>query len=270
MGSARYSRVKEWSAGETLTAAELNAEYDNILNNHDPSGMDDESTNDAEMRATADPYPATTISKPTDLAGEIQRLRFQFLAVVKALNGNSGTYWYEDIPTSPILKTPQIQDTSSDHQYVFAVSELAADRTVTLPLLTGDDEFVFKDHTQTLNAKTLTSCGGIEFDGTNTLKTKIVDIGDWNMDTTTNVDVAHGLTFTNIRNVNVMIRRDDNTIYTPLDGGQNTINGDNQGNVNTIDSTNINLTRVTGGTFDSNNWDSTSYNRGWMIITYII
>jgi len=55
------------------------------------------------------------------------------------------------------LTLPQINDTSSDHQYVFAVSELAADRTVTLPLLAGDDEFVFKDHIQTLTNKTLTS-----------------------------------------------------------------------------------------------------------------
>ena len=59
--------------------------------------------------------------------------------------------------TSPVLTTPQVNDTSADHQYVFAVSELAADRTVTLPLLAGDDEFVFKDHTQTLTNKTLTS-----------------------------------------------------------------------------------------------------------------
>ena len=61
------------------------------------------------------------------------------------------------IMTSPVLTTPQIEDTSADHQYVFAVSELAADRTVTLPLLAGDDEFVFKDHIQTLTNKTLTS-----------------------------------------------------------------------------------------------------------------
>lgn len=61
------------------------------------------------------------------------------------------------IMTSPVLTTPQIEDSSADHQYIFAVSELAADRTVTLPLLAGNDEFVFKDHTQTLTNKTLTS-----------------------------------------------------------------------------------------------------------------
>ena len=59
--------------------------------------------------------------------------------------------------TSPVITTPQINDTSADHQYVVAVSELAADRTVTLPLLGGADEFVFKDHTVTMTNKTLTS-----------------------------------------------------------------------------------------------------------------
>tara|TARA_Y100000034_G_scaffold19490_2_gene22022 strand:- start:3060 stop:5270 length:2211 start_codon:yes stop_codon:yes gene_type:complete len=57
--------------------------------------------------------------------------------------------------TSPVITTPQINDTSADHQYVFAVSELAADRTVTLPLLTGNDEFTFNAHTQTLTNKTI-------------------------------------------------------------------------------------------------------------------
>lgn len=59
--------------------------------------------------------------------------------------------------TSPVLTTPQINDTSADHQYVFAVSELAADRNVNLPLLTDSDTFVFEDHTQTLTNKTLTT-----------------------------------------------------------------------------------------------------------------
>ena len=53
------------------------------------------------------------------------------------------------------LDLPQINDTSDDHQYVFAVSELAADRTVTLPLLTGDDTFTFNAHTATLTNKTI-------------------------------------------------------------------------------------------------------------------
>lgn len=59
--------------------------------------------------------------------------------------------------TSPVITAPQINDTSSDHQYVFAVNELAANRTVTMPLLLGNDVFVFADFIQTLTNKTLTS-----------------------------------------------------------------------------------------------------------------
>jgi len=55
------------------------------------------------------------------------------------------------------LTLPQINDTSADHQYIFTVSELVADRNVNLPLLTTNDEFVFKDFAQTLTNKTLST-----------------------------------------------------------------------------------------------------------------
>lgn len=53
------------------------------------------------------------------------------------------------------LTAPKISDTSADHQYVIVPSELTANRNVTLPLLTANDEFVFKDFAQTLNNKTI-------------------------------------------------------------------------------------------------------------------
>jgi len=59
--------------------------------------------------------------------------------------------------TSPTLTTPQINDSATDHQYVFAVGNLAADRTVTLPVLTGGDTFVFNAHAATLTNKTINS-----------------------------------------------------------------------------------------------------------------
>ena len=62
-----------------------------------------------------------------------------------------------DTLTNKTLTAPQINDASSDHQYIFASSDLDADRTVTLPLLTGDDEFVFAAQAQTLTNKTLTA-----------------------------------------------------------------------------------------------------------------
>jgi len=59
--------------------------------------------------------------------------------------------------TSPVLSLPEINDTSGDHQYKITVAELAADIELALPLLNGNDEFVFKDHAQTLTNKSLTS-----------------------------------------------------------------------------------------------------------------
>ena len=59
--------------------------------------------------------------------------------------------------TVTLPKNVKIKDTSADHTYDLAVSELADDRTVTLPLLLGNDEFVFKDFIQTLTNKRLTS-----------------------------------------------------------------------------------------------------------------
>ena len=60
----------------------------------------------------------------------------------------------QDLSNKTLL-APKIADTSNDHDYIFAVNELAADRTVTLPLLTGNDTFVFESHTQTLSNKTV-------------------------------------------------------------------------------------------------------------------
>lgn len=77
--------------------------------------------------------------------------------ITVAIDSTVATLTGSQILSNKTLTLPQINDTSSDHQYVFAVSELAADRTVTLPLLAGNDEFVFKDHAQTLTNKTLTS-----------------------------------------------------------------------------------------------------------------
>ena len=57
--------------------------------------------------------------------------------------------------TSPVVTTLSINDSGEDYQYTIGVEALSADRTATLPLLTGDDEFTFNDHTQTLTNKTL-------------------------------------------------------------------------------------------------------------------
>jgi hypothetical protein len=100
---ATFSRVKTWSSGETLTAADLNAEFDNVLNNLTPSGVDDYSASTTEMRAVADPYPASVESLATSLQGEVERLRYQILEIKKAIQASNVSYWYQDLPTAGVF-----------------------------------------------------------------------------------------------------------------------------------------------------------------------
>lgn len=81
---------------------------------------------------------------------QVDNIIREMMSQIKA--GISASYF---IPSSPVLTLPQINDTSSTHQYVFGVAELAADRIVNLPLLAADDTFVFAAFAQTLTNKTL-------------------------------------------------------------------------------------------------------------------
>ena len=92
---------------------------------------------------------------------------------------------------------------------------------------------------------------------------KIIEIGDWDMDTDATKAVAHGETLTDIRMVQALIRNDANDTLYPL------LNHDGaaaSAMVDTIDATNVNLLRANGGDFDKADFDSTSYNRGWLAI----
>ncbi len=83
-----YSKLVTVITGQTITASERNNEFDNVINNMTPDGVDDGSTNLAAMQATVDPSGG---SLATALRGELQRLRFQ----IKALGGL--TNWYDTI-----------------------------------------------------------------------------------------------------------------------------------------------------------------------------
>ena len=72
----------------------------------------------------------------------------EFNAIATAIASKANT-------TSQELVTPQIQSGDASYSYDFAVGTLTADRTVTLPVLTGNDTFVFEAHTATLTNKTI-------------------------------------------------------------------------------------------------------------------
>ncbi len=110
---------------------------------------------------------------------------------------------------------------------------------------------------------------GYDISGTVSLKrlyTKIIEIGDWNMDANTNKDVTHGLEKSKIRRTSYIIRDDNDTFMYAVvyvDGVGVSLLG-----ITYINATVIRLTRVLNSTFDSIDFDSTTYNRGWVTIEY--
>lgn len=98
------------------------------------------------------------------------------------------------------------------------------------------------------------------------VKTKIIEIGDWDMDSTATKTIAHGLSdFKKVRLISASIRKDDDTELYFLHHGGTAVSA--FGYIY-ADSTNINLVRAPAGFFDSTDFNSTSYNRGWVDIIY--
>lgn len=95
---------------------------------------------------------------------------------------------------------------------------------------------------------------------------KVIEIGDWDMDTDAIKTVAHGMgaDWKKIRSVTMVIRRDDDVRYyvSPMtsDGMVNHIG------YQYFDATDIYLIRVTASMFDNNNFEDTGYNRGWVTL----
>ena len=133
-------------------------------------------------------------------------------------------------------------------------------------------DIVTNDDTQTLTNKTLTDPtinGAVTGTAPKVLlNQKVIEIGDWNMDADTSVSVAHGLTYANIRSVIALIRDDADTSVVDFASALNNNSATSSGNL-ACQTTNVVLTRDLGGAFDSTNYNSTSYNRGWITILYV-
>ena len=96
---------------------------------------------------------------------------------------------------------------------------------------------------------------------------KVIEIGDWDMVATPSPTVAHGLTRTKIRGMFGIIRDDadaNSYIFGVAQAGGAEVNVW----IHVIGNTNITVSRRTGSPFDSTDFNSTSYNRGWIIIEY--
>jgi len=100
------------------------------------------------------------------------------------------------------------------------------------------------------------------------LLTKIIEIGDWDIDNAGAVPklVAHGLTFSKIRGLQCTIRTDADDKYSDLASGFSA-----SGSAECIfaDDMNVSIRADLNGPFDNINYNSTSYNRGWIKIDYL-
>lgn len=120
--------------GQTITAALWNGMELNIINNGlIPGGVEDYSSTDGQMQTMTDPFPASAISRPTSLAGELERIRWQFDNII------GGTNWYEDPPVDlTTFKTnfdAHTHDGTSNNGPQIQAGGLASDAVTTAKIL---------------------------------------------------------------------------------------------------------------------------------------
>lgn len=87
---ALYSRLKNWVTNEVLTANDLNAEFDNVLNNAQAQKVAGFSSTVGEMQTTASPGGVGTENLSTTVADELARIRFVLARIIAP-----GAQWYQ-------------------------------------------------------------------------------------------------------------------------------------------------------------------------------
>lgn len=98
------------------------------------------------------------------------------------------------------------------------------------------------------------------------LKTKVIELGTWNMVSTNTISVTHGLDFSKIRGIHVTVQDDANTeLYSTPTAGD-VLESTSRINIRSISSTIIRIS-VSGGFFNSTDFDGGG-NRGWVTIIY--
>jgi hypothetical protein len=125
---AIFSRIKNFVSGETILAADTNAEFNNILNNMKAESIYSASTNAGvpdvtQMRTTSNPGTVGAESIPTDLREEVRQLKYMVGQII------GGAQWYT-APTFNINGTSQIQTANIADSAVTTVK--IADSNITL------------------------------------------------------------------------------------------------------------------------------------------
>ena len=168
---ATLSRAKTWAAGETLTASDLNAEFDNVLSTVNGN------LNDANLGVTAGIAAASKAlvldaSRDLDDGTAGNQIRNLSIAGNASVGGNltvtgtstfnGGTITLGDAAGDTVTIGGTIQgnlifegSTANAYELTLAPADVTADRTLTMPDAT--DTLVGRATTDTLTNKTITS-----------------------------------------------------------------------------------------------------------------
>lgn len=104
------------------------------------------------------------------------------------------------------------------------------------------------------------------------LRIKVIDLGDWDMDTTGLLDIDTAIPYTNWIHAEITIRGDPGSAWLlqNLCGDYGAPTGNGRWNHELAKGDNIiTIRRETGGIFDSIGFDQTPYNRGWLMLWYV-
>ena len=106
------------------------------------------------------------------------------------------------------------------------------------------------------------------------LTTVNIPIGDWDMSTLASVTIPHAIgAYKKIKKVSVVIISDDDAFGIvkgsyPINSYVSAATPTPGGSIGRITDTNITLVRTTGGVFDTADFNSTSFNRGFIVVDY--
>jgi len=171
MSGGLFARLKTWVQDEKLKYNDLNAEFDNIINNSAATKVSGYSDTLAQMQATENPGTSGSELTGTSIstADEIERLRFKLMQIL------GSTYWYDAPATDLTTLNASITSSAGQPQSRFiggrtseylqplhlvpsgAGATASLKVTATLPTIAGNFEYYINGIRHTITADTTVS-----------------------------------------------------------------------------------------------------------------
>jgi len=161
--AGNFSYTNTLTNGTTADADEVMANFNDVLTNFTPAGLDDASADVAAMQVQRDPYTAATEQLATSLEDEIESIRYVIQQILHSSDATPASHWYK----YPDLKTKTAAYTVVVTDKIILCDTTAGAFTLTLPSAVGlrDKEFIFKKIDSATNAVTIEGAGSETIDG---------------------------------------------------------------------------------------------------------